>query len=338
MKAYRSGPEGRRIVITLGDVCGIGPEVILKALAVLSGKTSRCVLVGDPGVVRRALSRFGLSRRLKIREMDVIRHAVRRGEVCLLSRPHHGLAVLPAGRESALAGRMAAEWLDTAVRLVREGEAGALVTGPVNKAAVARSVPGFRGQTEFIAMRAGVREPVMMLVGPTLRVVPITRHLPLRQALRMLSAGLVLRTILTTAGALRRWFGIARPRIAVTGVNPHAGEGGLMGEEDAGIIRPAVRRAAGRGVRASGPHPADTIFAAARQGRYDVVVTAYHDQAMIPIKTVEMDAAVNATLGLPFLRTSPGHGTAFDIANRGVANPYSMRAAIEMAIKATEVN
>jgi 4-hydroxythreonine-4-phosphate dehydrogenase len=229
---------------------------------------------------------------------------------------------------------MAAKWLEEAARAVLRGEAGALVTGPVNKEAISLTVPGFRGQTEFIARIAGVREPVMMLAGPTMRVIPVTRHMALTRVRRALSTGLILRTILTVARDLRRWFGVKAPVIGVCGLNPHAGDGGLLGTEDRTIVAPAVASARRRGVRAVGPLPADAAFAAGHRDRYDAVVAMYHDQAMIPIKAVEMDEAVNATLGLPFLRTSPAHGTAFDIVGRGIARPESMIAAIKMAVRA----
>ena len=324
-----------RAVITLGDACGIGPEVILKSLARKRELLPHCILVGDPTLVKRDLYRFGLTHRIRVMAVDsfeVARRAI--GVLLVLGRPHPGLRKLKPGRENALAGKMAAAWLKTGVDLVCRGAARSLVTGPVSKAAVARTHPGFRGHTEFIARAAKVREPVMMLAGPTLRVVPATRHVPLRKALAELNTGLLVRTIATTVRGLRRWFGIGRPRIAVCGVNPHAGEGGLLGHEDRRIVAPAVRRAAKGGMRVTGPVPADTVFAAARKGLYDAVVTAYHDQAMIPVKTVELDATVNVTLGLPFLRTSPAHGTAFDIAGKGKADPGSMLAAIEMGVAA----
>ena len=241
---------------------------------------------------------------------------------------------VPRGRVTRRAGELAAGWLAGAVRAVLRGDCAAIVTGPVNKEAIALSHPGFSGQTEFIAKMARVREPVMMLAGPTLRVVPVTRHIPLRRVSGAVSAGLVLRTILTVACDLRRWFGVRRPVIGVCGLNPHAGEGGILGREDRAIVAPAVREARRRGVRALGPLPADAAFAAGQRDRYDAVVAMYHDQAMIPIKAVEMDRAVNATLGLPFLRTSPAHGTAFDIAGRGIARPDSMIEAIRMALRA----
>jgi len=284
---------------------------------------SRCLLIGDPAVIRREAARAGAGSGGRVlRELSV------------LPVSHPGLAALRPGRVSALAGKMAASWIRTGAVMARDGGLGALVTGPVNKEAVALNLPGFTGHTEYIARIAGAPNPVMMLAGPTLRVVPVTRHMPLALVPARLSAKLIADCVVGTAQGLKRWFGVARPRIAVCGLNPHAGDGGLLGKEDSMVVAPAVRMARRRGVLVSGPHPADMVFAAARRGRYDAVVAMYHDQAMIPIKTVEADSAVNATLGLPFLRTSPAHGTAFDIAGKGIADSGSMKAAIVMAVAA----
>lgn len=323
-----------KAAVTLGDPCGIGPEVVLKVLARTPLLRSRCFLVGDPGLVAASLERFGL--RMKIRAVSSPEAAMKEGE---------GLAVvrLPAcpcprslkpGTESVQAGRAAYEWLKAAAVWAAQGRAGAIVTGPVSKAGIAASVPNFRGQTELIARCAGVREPVMMLAGPRLRAVPVTRHMPVSRVSRALSRRLVTLAIVTTARGLERWFGIRGPRVAVCGLNPHAGEGGLIGTEEGRVISPAIARAARAGIRVTGPLPADAVFTAALDGLYDAVVAMYHDQALIALKTLERDSAVNVTLGLPFLRTSPAHGTAFDIAGRGVAKTGSMETAIRMAVRA----
>ncbi len=241
---------------------------------------------------------------------------------------------VPRGRVSRAAGAAALDWLREGVRAVLTGRAAALVTGPVSKEAIARILPGFTGQTEFVAAAAGVREPVMLLGGPELKVVIVTRHMALARVPRALSAGLVARAIRITAGGLTRWFGIARPRLAICGLNPHAGEGGLLGREDSRIVAPAVRAVRRSGIRAVGPLPGDAVFAPANRRRYDAVVAMYHDQGLAPLKAVEGGRAVNATLGLPFLRVSPAHGTAFDIAGRGRADPTSMIAALETAVRA----
>lgn len=333
-RTVRSNAGLPPVAITLGDVCGIGPEVIAKVLLRAPRLRSPCFVIGDPEALARELRGLGAApeRLLRVaRRADEI--DPRAGAIRVLALADGGLAAARRGRISARAGRSAVAWLDAGARLAVAGRIRALVTGPVNKAAVALTVPGFSGHTERLALIARAPFPVMMLAGRELKVATVTRHIPLARVPRVLTAEAVLRTVMETHRGLRRWFRIRDPRIAVCGLNPHAGEGGLLGSEDASVVRPAVRGARRRGVRATGPLPADTVFAAAREGRYDGVVAMYHDQAMIPVKTVEMDRSVNATLGLPFLRTSPAHGTAFDIAGRGIARPGSMRAAIEMAVR-----
>ena len=212
------------------------------------------------------------------------------------------------------------------------GKVGAVVTNPINKAALYRS--GFRhpGHTEFLAELTGVpgRE-VMMLACPGLRVVPVTVHLRLRDAIAGLTTDTIVAAGRTTADALRRDFGVAAPRLAVAGLNPHAGEGGALGPEDQAIIAPAIATLRQAGIDASGPWPPDTMFSPAARPRYDAALCMYHDQALIPLKTLDMDGGVNVTLGLPIVRTSPDHGTAYDIAGKGVANPASLIAAFRLA-------
>jgi len=323
-----------RVAVTMGDACGIGPEVAVRTLAGSERLRRACFLVGDRAVLCRELGRNRLSRRVVLRVASSPDEVGGGTALWLVDRPFRGLSSLPYGRESALAGRAALSWIKEAARWANEGKVGALVTAPVNKAAVARNSPGFTGQTEVVAREAGVRHPVMLLVGKRLRVIPATRHIPLARVPRALSVAELARTILTVSRDLRRWMGIARPRLAVCGLNPHAGEGGLLGREEVTIIVPAIRRASRLGARASGPHPADSVYSAALAGKFDAVVAMYHDQALIPVKTLERDETVNATLGLPFLRTSPAHGTAFDIAGKGRARCSSMRAAMEMAVRA----
>ncbi len=286
----------------------------------MSARPPVAVAAGDPaGVGPELIARV-------LRRRPDLRHRCR-----VFGGPVPGIR---PGRWSGRSGALALEWLDTATRAVLNGECAALMTGPVSKEACALTDRGFRGQTEFVAALAGVKEPVMMLAGPKLRVVCVTRHLPVRRIVEELDTGLIRRAITTTARGLTRWWGIRNPRIAVTGLNPHAGEGGLLGTEDARIVTPAIRATRIRGARITGPHPADTVFAAMLAGRYDAVVAMYHDQANIPVKTVDGWHAVNATLGLPFLRTSPAHGTAFDLAGTGRADPASVEAALEQALRA----
>jgi 4-hydroxythreonine-4-phosphate dehydrogenase len=219
-----------------------------------------------------------------------------------------------------------------AVADVRAGRAAAVVTNPISKEALYRT--GFRhpGHTEFLAELSGIEDdPVMLLAGPQLRVVPVTIHLPLREVVEKLSAPAIVHAARVTHAALVRDFGVATPVIAVAGLNPHAGEGGALGREDIEIVTPAVAALRREGIDARGPLAADTMFHAAARLGYDAALCMYHDQALIPVKTLDFDAAVNVTLGLPFIRTSPDHGTAFDIAGSGLARPDSLIAALKLA-------
>ncbi|MGB3249070.1 MAG: 4-hydroxythreonine-4-phosphate dehydrogenase PdxA, partial [Tabrizicola sp.] len=219
-----------------------------------------------------------------------------------------------------------------AVRLVQAGLGGAICTAPINKKALKDGAGfAFPGHTEFLAHLAGVERVVMMLACPDLRVVPATIHIPLSEVPGALTEALLEATIRITRAGLVRDFGIAQPRIAVAGLNPHAGEGGAMGWEEERMMTPLLARLKAEGLDVTGPWPADTMFHAGARAGYDVAICAYHDQALIPIKTIDFAGGVNVTLGLPFVRTSPDHGTAYDIAGRGVADPSSLIAALRMA-------
>ncbi|MEM6745221.1 MAG: 4-hydroxythreonine-4-phosphate dehydrogenase PdxA, partial [Pseudomonadota bacterium] len=222
--------------------------------------------------------------------------------------------------------------IETAVRLALTGEAGGVVTLPINKKALYDGAGfAFPGHTEFLAALTGAARPVMMLAGPSLRVVPVTIHMALAQAAAALSAAAIEETARIAAEGLRARFGIARPRLAVAGLNPHAGEGGALGREEIEIIAPAVARLRAEGLDVRGPLPADAMFHAAARARYDVAICMYHDQALIPLKALDFDRGVNVTLGLPIVRTSPDHGTAYDIAGQGRADPTSLIEALRMA-------
>jgi 4-hydroxythreonine-4-phosphate dehydrogenase len=224
------------------------------------------------------------------------------------------------------------ESIDRAVALAREGRAAVVATNPIHKANLYSAGFAFPGHTEYLAhLAGGVGRVVMMLASPELRVVPVTIHVPLRRVPEILTCELVEETALIVEQALRRDFGIDRPRLAVAGLNPHAGEDGALGEEDGRVIAPAVARLRERGLDARGPLPADTMFHAEARRGYDAALCMYHDQALIPLKALAFDRGVNVTLGLPFVRTSPDHGTALDIAGQGIARPESLIAAIAMA-------
>lgn len=228
-----------------------------------------------------------------------------------------------------------ASWaaLKEAVAAIDRGECAGIVTAPVSKTHLHLAGFPFPGQTEFLAAHYRVKKMAMMLAAPRLRVVLVTIHLPLRKIVTTLSSSLILEKIILTYESLRKDFGIKKPRIAVCGLNPHAGEGGLMGTEEKTIIAPALRRALAQKINATGPYPSDTVFHLAIQRKFDAVICHYHDQGLIPLKTLSFYEGVNTTLGLPIIRTSPDHGCAFDIAGKGIANPESMKAAMKMAVE-----
>ncbi len=315
--------------ITMGDPAGIGPEIVVKALV---ARPRRHLVVGDPGVLRRAATVVGADVQVRaVAGPDAVTDAP--GVVHVL--PVSDLpADLPLGAVDARCGRAACLYVERATALALAGEVSAVVTAPINKEALHRAGVPFPGHTELLAHLAGVDSVAMMLATPQLRVVLVSVHVALRDALAMLSVELELATIRLAAHAGRR-LGVARPRVAVAGLNPHASEGGLFGDEEATTIAPAVRRAQEEGIDASGPWPPDTVFMRARAGAFDVVVAQFHDQGLIPIKLLGLDEGVNVTLGLPFVRTSVDHGTAFDLAGTGRADAASLLAALDRADELT---
>jgi len=320
------------LAISMGDPAGIGPEVVLKAISSPAARrTIDPILVGDAGVWRATARRLGLSLHL----VPGIEPS-RRGSTRSVVTSELPASVRKPGQprrtaDKAACGGAAHAAILAAVRLVRDGTAAALVTAPISKAHLAAAGHDFPGHTELLSHLCGDAPVRMMMVGPRLRVVLVTTHLALAAVPRRLNQAAVLETIGLTARALRIWFGMALPRIAVTGLNPHAGEGGLFGTEDTRVILPAVRAARRRGIHATGPLAADGVFAQAVGGAYDAVVCMYHDQGLAPFKLLHFADGVNLTLGLPFVRTSPDHGTAFDIAGTGRADPRSMIAALRLA-------
>ena len=317
-----------RIGISLGDPTGIGPEVTLKALAAeLPRDDSRYRLIGDATLCQRLNDRMRLGLPL-VPDM-----AGEPGRIHLTDARAALPESLPAGAPAA--ARAAVDWVKEGIQRCLSGELVALVTAPVNKHAIVRAGIPFIGQTELLSAMARTPRSAMMLLGTDaqgrwLRVALVTTHLPLRQVPDRLSLESIGQTIDLAAEACQD-LGLARARVAVCGLNPHAGEGGEFGSEDAEIIAPAVAAARQRGREAVGPLAADTVFHQALNGSYDAVVAMYHDQGLGPLKTVAFDTGVNWTLGLPFIRTSPDHGTAYDIAGQGTANPSSMIAALRLA-------
>jgi 4-hydroxythreonine-4-phosphate dehydrogenase len=318
------------IALTPGEPAGIGGEITLKAWHRRTDSGPVFFAIDDPARLERLGESTGLAVPLVTIDGPEQAAAVFPTALPVLA---HSLATNPVpGKPDPANGPAVIAAIETAVALVDAGRASAVVTNPIHKAYLYQAGFGFPGHTEFLAHLAEANTlPVMMLVSPLLRVVPVTVHVSLSQAIANLNADIIVQTAEITAAALRRDFAIARPRLAIAGLNPHAGEGGAMGIEEADIIAPAVERVRQAGIEARGPLPPDTLFHAAARKGYDVVLCMYHDQALIPIKTLDFDGAVNVTLGLPFVRTSPDHGTALDIAGTGKANEASLVAALRMA-------
>jgi 4-hydroxythreonine-4-phosphate dehydrogenase len=308
------------IALSTGDPAGIGPEVALEAARDERLREHRVLLVGEPLLLAEAARRLGL------REPD---HVV-------ASRSSTPASVLFSGKASAESGRAAAAAVRRAIELVRGGQADALVTAPINKEALGMAGEPYPGHTELLATELAAPRTRMMLAGGPLRVVLVTTHLAIADVPRSITRELVAETILVAHEALQADFGLASPRIAVCGLNPHASDGGRFGDEEARIIAPAIAAARARGVKVEGPFPADTLFArvARKAGETDAVVALYHDQGLIPVKLAAFGSAVNVTLGIPLVRTSPDHGTAYDIAGRGVAEHDSI---VQAALTAAEI-
>jgi len=318
------------LALTLGDAAGIGPEIVIKLH--LAGLPAPCVVYGDAGALRRAVA--ALEAPLRVIELtDVSTLATYAQEVgCLFVRPTYPALPenLPLGCVDARAGQSAYDALCSAIDDAMLGKVSAIVTAPLNKEAMHAAGLDFPGHTEILAQRSGTPYVAMMLVNDRLRVILATIHIALSEVSPTLTTALELRTIELAQQACQA-MGIASPRIGVAGLNPHAGEHGKFGREDLDIIAPAIAQAQARGIKASGPWPGDTLFMRARLGEFDICVAQYHDQGLIPIKYLGIDQGVNITVGLPFVRTSVDHGTAFDIAGKGIADPSSLREAFEMA-------
>ncbi len=317
------------IGITLGDINGIGPEVALKAAYRIRRSTRvKLVLVGSYPILQQQARKF----RLPVPARWCPEKSGTKGASILVwdPAPHLPLKWKP-GRLDPKASEAAAAWIRAAAEACIDGELDAMVTAPISKEGFHKAGINVPGHTEMLADLCGVRRFAMMLFGGTLRILLATRHIPLKDVARSLTRQKVLEAICITGEALP-WLGCRRQRIAVCGLNPHAGDGGELGWEEQTVISPAIRQAVKKGFNVVGPVPADVVFHYALKRQYDAVVAMYHDQGLAPLKMLAFDFGVNITLGLPIVRTSPDHGTAFDIAGRGIANPGSMVEAIEWAI------
>ncbi len=305
----------KSIGITLGDPAGIGAEVTARAFASPSlRRAARFTVIGDECLFRKYFP-------------------VRYKNCSFLDAGCLHAGDFTAGRPSRLTGKASLVYLQTAVDLVKRKQLSALVTAPVCKEAIGKIIPSFHGHTEFLAEAFRARDIGMMFVSGPLRVLLVTRHIPLDQVSKAVNAGVVFRAIRLTDTALKKYFRLKNPLIGVCGLNPHAGEGGTLGREEIRHIIPAIKRARAEGIKIKGPFPADTIFYPRNFKRFDALLAMYHDQGLVPAKALYFRKLVNLTVGLPFARTSPAHGTAFDIAGKNKADASSMTEAINLAVQ-----
>src|SRR5918997_2774294 len=317
------------IAVTMGDPAGIGPEIVPRAFAE-EGRDRRALVIGDPGILERAAKLLGLE--IGVEEISEPEEAaLEPGAVDVLAVgevPED----LPFGELDARAGDAAFRYLERATHLASAGRVGAIATAPLNKEAMHLAGHNYPGHTEILAELTSTEDYAMMLVTDELKVIHVSTHVSLREAIERVRPERELAVMRLAHDALRK-LGVDNPRVAVAGLNPHAGENGLFGTEDSERIAPAVEEAREQGIEASGPWPPDTVLMRARRGEFDVVVVQDHDQGHIPLKLMGFDTGVNVTVGLPFFRTSVDHGTAFDIAGTGKADHASMRAALDLGRK-----
>jgi 4-hydroxythreonine-4-phosphate dehydrogenase len=329
-----SNDKSRPVIgITMGDPVGVGPEIVIKAFedGFLQG-ICRPLVVGDASWLTVVGQQAGSRLRFNIVSSPAL-GVFEPGRLDVLPASNLTPGQFSWGKPTLETGRAMVGYVTTAMDLCMKGEMAALVTCPINKAAMAAAGFDFPGHTELLAQGTGTRRVVMMLAGEKLRVVLVTIHAALSQVAGMLSVEKIQETITITARALRDRFGFVAPRLAVAALNPHAGEGGMFGDEETRVIQPAIQKARAAGVNVTGPFPPDTVFYHATQGYFDAVVCMYHDQGLIPFKLLHFKDGVNTTLGLPIIRTSVDHGTAYDIAGTGRADADSLRAAVQMAVR-----
>ncbi|MDH4192944.1 MAG: 4-hydroxythreonine-4-phosphate dehydrogenase PdxA [Nitrospirota bacterium] len=323
------------LAITMGDPAGIGPEIIVKALQLPKvWRVCRPLVIGSRTILEFTAQGLGASLALVPvggHESSSNPRIFRRGSLPVLDPFSGSIRPIRVGRVTARSGNMAVTCIQTAVRLAQAGCVQGIVTAPINKHAIHLAGHTYPGHTEMLADLTNAKESGMMIVGGPLKILFATTHLALREVPNVLTPTTILRAIRLAHEGLTRFFHIQKPRIGVAGLNPHAGENGLFGDEEARLIRPAIQQAHKQGMTCTGPHPADTLFGKAVRGSFDGIVALYHDQGLIPLKTVAFGHCVNITVGLPIIRTSVDHGTAYDIAGQGTADPTSLVEAIEMA-------
>lgn len=329
----------RRVVgLTMGDPAGVGPEIILKALALGAWqRVSIPLVLGDEGVMDFYSTLLDLEVPLvPVEEKDLESlGSLEKGAYILPLSRLNSLQFAP-GRTTPHCGRAVVKYIKKAVELAVAGKIAAMVTAPINKASMHAAGYPYPGHTEFLAELTGCDDYAMMLVGGRIRVSLVTIHVALRDVPALVTREEVYRVARLTCRCMKEWFGLEAPRVAVAGLNPHAGEGGAFGDEEARVIAPVVEALVEEGFQVSGPHPADTLFHRHALGEFHAVVAMYHDQGLIPVKLEAFDSGVNLTLGLPIIRTSVDHGTALDIAGRGMASPNSLLAAYHLALELAE--
>ena len=328
--------EGRPIVaITMGDACGIGPEVIAKALSSRAVyKLCRPLVIGDSGAMQKALALAGSTGEIHLIS-EASSAAGKYGEIDLLDLHNLDEKDVRVGRVCGACGKAAVEYIIKAAQLALHREIAALVTAPINKEATRQAGYGELGHLELLAHYTGATEYATLLMSGPLRVVHLTTHYSLKEAVGCVTGERILARLKLTQDSFQKW-GLARPRIAVAALNPHGGEGGILGQEEIQEISPAIKTAQEAGIDARGPYPADTVFLRAIGGEFDVVLAMYHDQGHIPVKVYGFAKSVSVALGLPFIRTSVDHGTAFDIAGKGIAQAESLEEALKVAVKLSQ--
>lgn len=327
-----------RIAVTVGDPAGIGPEVTAKALSMPEVRDlADFVVFGDRRLWQTADGQPLAAFDYQTTTADEFREAA--PGVTLVEFPEIDYGAIPVGAVTLAGGEASIRYILAAIDAMKAGTLDGVATGPINKQAIKKAGYPWPGHTELFAEKFGSDAGVaMMFAGGPFRVVLVTIHVSLAEVLRTLTTEKVLGTIRLADDALRRFFGLEQPRIGVCGLNPHAGEGGRFGDEESHSITPAIEQARSEGIEALGPLPADTVYRSAMRGAYDIVVAMYHDQGLIPIKTVAFEESVNITIGIPAVRTSVDHGTAFDIAGKNAADPSSMASAIRMAVEMVQAS
>jgi 4-hydroxythreonine-4-phosphate dehydrogenase len=319
------------IGITMGDPTGIGPEIIVKALTMTEPfQFCRPFVFGDHGVFLKTIEMLGLTTKVEAFERIPEKGYLPR-KIFLSPRSQLEADSVRFGKPDKECGEAMVKYVGEAVKLARSGQLDAITTCPINKKAINSAGYPFSGHTELLAHLAQAESVAMMFLGPKMKIVLVTTHLPLKEVSHHITFDRVLSTIQVTDEGLRKYFGVQHPKIAVLGLNPHCGEEGLLGEEEGMEITPAIAEARSQGIDIEGPFPADSFFDPIRSTPFDVIISMYHDQGLIPVKMGDFEEAVNLTLGLPFIRTSVGHGTAYDIAGKGIANPNNLLKALLVA-------